>query len=126
MAYQRKCKEVQEDLQHSLNIQWTEVDSLNVKTIINEIIMLEDQRIERARVLGSIIHSTTGPSTSSPPPTNACVTISDPLPEDKLMVLMDKMIELNTMVDVMASAIRTGHPHEEYRNDKDEGNFWVL
>ena len=111
---------MQDDLQRSLKILWTEVDSLNVEAIITEVIALEDQRDERARMIGSTISYTTdstiGHSTSSPSPspTNTCVTISDPLPEDKLTALMDKMIELNTMVNVMASAIRTGHPHEEY------------
>ena len=110
-------EEVQEDLQRSLNVRWTEVGSLNVETIINQVITLEDQRNERARMIGSTTSYTTDstvdsePSISFPPPTNACVTISDPLPEDKLMVLMDKMIEMNTMVDAMASAIRTGHPY---------------
>ena len=110
------------------------MDSLNVETIITEVIALEYQRDEKARMIGSTLSYTTDPtighstSSPSPPPTNACVTISDPLPEDKLTALMDKMIELNTMVDAMASAIRTGHLHvyEEYRNNENEGEFWVL
>ena len=119
---------MQEDLQRNLNIRWTEVGSLNAETIINHVIMLEDQRIERARVLGSITSLTTVSNTSFPPPTNDCVTISDPSPQDKLTVLMDKIIELNTMVDAMASAIRTRHSHiyEEHRNNEDEGDFYVL
>ena len=123
-------EEVQDDLQHNLNIQWTKVYTLNMETIITEVIALEDQRDERACMIGTTISYTTDstivPSTSSPPPTNACVTISDPLPKNKLMLLIDKMIELNSMVDVIACAIRTAHLHEEYRNDKDEGHFWVL
>ena len=89
---------VQEDIQRRLNIDWTNPGVLDVDNIIQEVIDLEDSKLERQRFL----HSThSAPSQSAPEPETHEVLpqeiCSAPAPEeksqqiDRLTALMDQM-----------------------------------
>ena len=56
---------VQEDLQWRLNIDWTAPEALDVDNIIQQVIDLEDSKVERQRFLRST-HSAPPPTASTP------------------------------------------------------------